>query len=100
MPSTYYRCLCGDNAYLALTQPDSFAVRDTQGRDWICHPVRDEDAETVSMRDHVAEVFAADAQGCKRGLRQEGTQVKICLCEDERELPDRLACDERPHTEG
>jgi len=91
LPENYYKCLHGDNAHLALSEPESFALRDDQGRDWICHPLPDNAVESLSIREHAAAVFAADAKASSCGFRQEGTQIIICHCNNPNELPERLA---------
>lgn len=35
----YFKCLKGANAHFALTEPNSFALQDAVGRDWVCYPV-------------------------------------------------------------
>ena len=92
-PGTYYKCLRGDSQHLAVAEPESFAVRDARGRDWICFPVSEEDAEQLDLRQHVADVRQADATLRKHGLSQEGTEVRIYFCADETELRDKLAED-------
>ncbi len=88
--STYYKCLCGDSEHLGLMEPDAVAIRDALGRNWICYPIADEEAENLPMAAHVSEVFAADATARRQGISQHGTEVRIYCCEDEGELTEKL----------
>jgi len=91
--STYYKCLCGDSEHLGLMEPDAVAIRDALGRNWICYPIADEEAESLPMAAHVSEVFAADATARRQGFAQQGTEVRIYCCEDEGELMAKLRAD-------
>lgn len=88
---TYYKCLHGDSVHLALFEPEAFAVRDAHGRDWICYPIARRKVENLTMVAHVADVFEADAAASRHGLSAQGTEVRICFCDDPSELPERLA---------
>lgn len=89
----YFKCLRGDSEHLALTEPFSFAVQDSNGRNWICYPIPREDVESLSMVAHVADVFEADEKASKCGLSDGGTEVRIYFCKNEAELRERLAAD-------
>ena len=86
----YYKCLRGDSENLGLTEPDSFAVEDAKGRNWICYPVSEEDVEKLNLLDHVADAMVADAALSRHGLSQQGTKVRVYFCEDEGELREKL----------
>ena len=73
----YYKCLRGDCENLGLTEPDSFVVEDARGRNWICHPVSEEDAEQRNLLDHLADTKAADAALSKHGLSRRGTEIRV-----------------------
>jgi len=90
---TYFKCLCGDSEHLALMEPDAVVLRDAAGRDWLCYPIADEEAEILPMAAHVSEVFAADATARRQGIARQGTEVRIYYCEDERELLAKLLAD-------
>jgi hypothetical protein len=88
--ANYYKCLRGDCENLGLTEPDSFVVRDARARTWICHPVSEEDVETLSLLDCAADTMAGDAALRKLGLSRQGTEVRVYYCEDEQELTEKL----------
>ena len=87
----YYKCLHGDNENLGLTEPFSFVVQDTNGKDWICYPVSREDVETLSLLDHVVDVMQADAKLKEHGLSNHGTETRVYFCQDVSELQEKLA---------
>ena len=87
----YYKCLRGDNENLGLTEPDSFAMEDAQGRSWICHPVNREDVEKLTLLDHVADVRQADAALEKLGWSKDGTEIRVYFCRHWYELHHKLA---------
>lgn len=91
MTSSYYKCLCGDSAHLALTESDSFACCDARGRNWICYPLTSDDVEHLTMLEHVRDVFSVDAALTRQGLSAGGTEVRVVLCETLDELPEKLA---------
>lgn len=90
---TYYKCLCGDSEHLGLMEADAVAIRDAEGRNWICYPIDDAEATALSMTDHVSDVFAADATARRQGIAQQGTEMRIYYCEDEGELTQKLLGD-------
>ena len=96
----YYKCLCGDSEHLGLMEQNALAVRDATGRNWICYPIADQEAEDLPMRAHVSEVFAADATARRHGIGQQGTEVRIYFCDDELELMTKLLLDTAPESEG
>lgn len=89
----YYKCLCGDSEHLALMERDAVAVRDAGGRNWLCYPIAARKVENLTMLAHVSEVFEADATARRQGIGQEGTEVRIYYCDDERELLEKLLLD-------
>jgi hypothetical protein len=89
----YYKCLCGDSQHLALMERDAVAVQDAVGRNWICHPIATRKVENLTMLAHVSEVHEADATARRQGIGQQGTEVRIYYCEDERELSEKLLLD-------
>ncbi len=92
----YYKCLCGDSEHLALMERDAVAVQDSAGRNWICYPIAARKVENLTMLAHVSEVFEADATARRQGIGQQGTEVRIYYCEDERELFEKLLLDATP----
>ena len=92
----YYKCLRGDSEHLALMERDALAVRDAAGRNWICYPIAVRKVENLTITAHVSEVFEADATARRQGLGQQGTEVRIYYCEDERDLIDKLLLDTAP----
>jgi hypothetical protein len=95
----YYKCLSGDSQHLALMERDAVAIRDSRGRDWICYPIAPRKVENLTMAAHVSEVLEADATARRQGLGQEGTEVRIYYCDDERELFEKLLLDTAPENE-
>lgn len=89
----YYKCLRGDSENLAVGEPDSFAMEDANGRNWICFPVSREDVDTLSLLDHLADVVQADASLRKHGLNETGTEVRIYYCHHLHELHHKLAAE-------
>jgi hypothetical protein len=89
----YYKCLRGDSEHLALMEPEAVAIRDSQGRNWICYPISDEEAENLPMAAHVSEVFQSDARARRHGLAEHGTEVRIYYGEDENDLTEKLMAD-------
>ena len=87
----YYKCLHGDSDNLGFSEPFSFAVRDSSGKDWICYPVSREDVEKLSLLDHVVDVMQADAKLREHGLSNHGTETRVCFCQDVSELGEKLA---------
>jgi len=94
----YYKCLCGDSEHLALMERDSVAVRDAAGRNWLCYPIAARKVENLTMLAHVSEVLEADATAKRQGLGQNGTEVRIYYCDDERDLFEKLLLGAAPET--
>ena len=92
----YYKCLCGDSEHLALMERDAVAVQDGKGRNWIRYPIAVRKVENLTMLAHVSEVFEADATARRQGIGQQGTEVRIYYCEDERDLFEKLLLDTAP----
>jgi hypothetical protein len=92
---TYYKCLCGDSEHLGLVEPDSVAVQDATGRNWICYPIPDKIVDELSMLEHLNDVHWADFTATKQGFATVGTQVRIYYCEDEDDLFEKLSEDEQ-----
>ena len=89
----YYKCLCGDSEHLALMEPEAVAILDGQGRNWICYPIADEEAENLPMAAHVSDVFQSDETARRHGIAEHGTEVRIYYCDDESELTEKLLTD-------
>jgi hypothetical protein len=89
----YYKCLCGDSEHLAVMELDALVLQDAAGRNWICHPIAKHKVENLTMLAHVSEVLEADASARRRGIGQQGTEVRIYHCEDEQELLEKLRRD-------
>ena len=98
--SVYYKCLSGDSEHLAVAEPFSFGVLDAKGRNWICHPICQADLENLDLRQHLADVRETDARADRHGLRQRGTEVRICYCHSAAELREKLADDPPPTATG
>jgi hypothetical protein len=81
----YFKCLWGANSHFALTEPNSFALRDTAGRDWVCYPILPHVVQQLDMLADFAEIDHVDE---KAG---ETTDVRLVFCRSVNELPDRLA---------
>lgn len=86
----YYKCLRGDSENLDLTEPDSFAVEDSKGRNWICWPVTKDDVERLTLLDHVVDVMQANAALKRQGISSKGTEIRVYFCQNEAELQEKL----------
>jgi hypothetical protein len=82
---TYFKCFRGANSHFALSEPNSFALKDTAGRDWICYPVPPKVVENLDMLSDLVDVERADD---KAG---EETIVRLLFCRHRQELPAALA---------
>ena len=96
----YYKCLCGDSEHLALMERNAVAVQDATGRTWICYPIAARKVENLTMLAHLSEVLEADATARRQGFGQNGTEVRIYYCEDERDLFEKLSLDTAPENEA
>jgi hypothetical protein len=82
---TYFKCFRGANSHFALAEPNSFALKDAAGRDWICYPVPPKVVQDLDMLSDLADVDRADE---KVG---EETTVRLPFCRHTQELPAMLA---------
>jgi hypothetical protein len=81
----YFKCLKGANAHFALTEPNSFALQDAVGRDWVCYPVPPHVVEQLDMLSVLAEIDRADENV------GEQTDVRLVFCQRVKNLPEKLA---------
>ena len=81
-------CLSGDCDNFALTQQGSFAVRDDQGRDWICY-----ESDNVRSDAHKAALALKEMQErlYLLGLERHGTSFLVMTAVGPEVLPVRLA---------
>jgi hypothetical protein len=80
----YFKCLKGANAHFALTEPNSFALQDAVGRDWVCYPIPQHVVQQLDMLSDLAEIDHADE---KSG---EETDVRLVFCRTTSDLPKKL----------
>jgi hypothetical protein len=81
----HFKCLRGANSHFALTEPNSFALQDSAGRDWVCYPVSSHVVRQLDMLADFAEIDHADEKAC------EETDYRLVFCRSVNELPERLA---------
>ena len=82
--AVYFKCLRGANVHFALMEPDSFALQDEIGRDWICYPVPPDAVQQLDMLSDLAEIECADR---KSG---DETDMRLVFCQDFSELSRKL----------
>lgn len=56
----YFKCFRGANAHFALSEPNSFALQDALGRDWLCYPVPPHVVRQLDMLSELVDVKKAD----------------------------------------
>lgn len=81
----YSKCFNGANAHLALSEPESFALKDVTGRDWICYPVPQ---ACVAKLELLSELVDVDQVDEKSGTT---TDVRLLFCRNIREFASKLA---------
>ena len=83
----YFKCFRGANAHFALSEPNSFALQDAFGRDWICFPVPRQVVQELDMLSDVVDVVKADE---KVG---EKTIMRLVFCREIDDLAGELVAE-------
>lgn len=79
-----FKCFRGANAHFALSEPNSFALHDALGRDWICFPVLPRAFRGLDMFSDVVDILRADERVGEK------TMVRLVFCREIRDLAREL----------
>lgn len=80
----YFKCYSGANAHFALSEPNSFALQDALGRDWICFPIPPHVVRELDMLTDLVDVAKADEKAGEKTL------VRLVFCREVGDLAGEL----------